>query len=143
MLQKIFLTTKFILGKNICHPWRRGYSHPYLPTANSSTPSSLSFLEGASTSSWDFPSVIRTPIFRARGLMPAWVLKLCWRMKFKAIPSGIVKRESVTSLFSHELGQKRELTAPWTIWLTCEGVASLVRQVRHGLQQALLVFVSI
>lgn len=65
----------------------------------------LEFFGRCSTSSWDFPSVIRTPIFRARGLMPAWVLKLCWRMKFKAIPSGIMQRESVTSLFSHELGQ--------------------------------------
>lgn len=98
----------------------------HLPMANSSTPSSLSFLDGASTSSCDFPSVMRTPILRARGLMPAWVLKLCWRMKFKAMPSGIFKRESVTSLLIHMLNQKHELkeyqgilTHLWEYCLLC------------------------
>lgn len=49
------------------------------PMAYSSMPLSLRFWELKTTSSWDFPSVIRTPILRALGRIPTLVLKLFWR----------------------------------------------------------------
>uniref|UniRef100_A0A3P9P9R6 Crooked neck pre-mRNA splicing factor 1 n=1 Tax=Poecilia reticulata TaxID=8081 RepID=A0A3P9P9R6_POERE len=56
------------------------------PTAYSSMPLSLRLWELTMISSCDFPSVIRTPIFRESGRIPTDGWKLFSRMKRRAIP---------------------------------------------------------
>jgi len=57
--------------------------------ANSSIPASFRLCAGGITSSWDFPSVMRIPIFGTPGLDPDSTLKLFSRMKVRARPGKI------------------------------------------------------
>lgn len=60
----------------------------FIPMANNSIPASLRLWAGPMTSSWDFPSVIRIPIFGTSVLDPDSDLKLFSRIYIRARPAN-------------------------------------------------------
>lgn len=66
-------------------------SNLFSPIANSSTPAFRKLSAGGTTSSWDFPSVMRIPIFGTPALEPDSGLKQLSIIKFNASPGKSVK----------------------------------------------------